>query len=310
VKVLLATDGSGGAALAEGLVGSLRWPEGTEIVVLRMALPIFAGGDLPADAYTALHEKRQRDANEHLAKIGAELGREGLVVSTRVRLGRSASGIVEEARRLEADLIVLGSRGLGPFKSAVLGSVAAEVVDHSPCPVLVARASEVRGVVVGADGSSEAAIAQAIVSEWPVFHGLPVHVVAVAAIPPVVSGNLGPHIAASADEAWAVETIRAGAQRIADEAAEHLRAAGARVDTAVRGGDPAHQLIEAATEAGADLIVTGSRGATGLGRLLLGSVARGVLQHAPCSVMIVRGAAEIVRHRGDGARSRSASPVR
>ena len=310
MKVLLATDGSHGAALAERLVGSLRWPDRTEVVVLRMALPIFAGGDLPADAYTALHEKRQREANEHLARVRAELAREGLLVSTRVRLGRSASGIVEEARRLEADLIVVGSRGLGLFKSAVLGSVAAEVVDHSPCPVLVARTSQVRGVVVGADGSSEAAIAEAIISEWPMFHGSPVHVVAVAAIPPVVSGRLGPHQAASADEAWAVEAIRGGAQRFADQAAENLRAAGVNADTAVRGGDPAHQLIEAAIEAGADLIVTGSRGATGLGRLLLGSVARGVLQHAPCSVMIVRRATEIVRHRGDGARSRSVSPVR
>jgi nucleotide-binding universal stress UspA family protein len=310
MKVLLATDGSGGAALAERLVGSLRWPDGTEVIVLRLALPIFAGGDLPADAYTALHEKRQRDANEHLAKVRGELVREGLLVSTRVRLGRLASGIVEEARRLEVDLIVLGSRGLGPFKSAVLGSVAAEVVDHSPCPVLVARTSEVRGVVVGADGSSEAAIAEAIISQWPMFHGLPVHVVAVAAIPPVVSGSFGPHMAASVDEARAVEAIRGGARRIADQCAEHLRAAGVRADTVVRGGDPAHQLIEAAAEADADLIVTGSRGATGLGRLLLGSVARGVLQHAPCSVMITRGATEIVRHRGDGARSRSASPVR
>lgn len=310
MRVLLATDGSHGAALAERLVGSLRWPHGTEIVVLHMALPIFAGGDLPADAYTALHEKRQRDANEHLAKVRAALAREGLLVSTQVRLGRSASGIVEEARRLEVDLIVLGSRGLGPFKSAVLGSVAAEVVDHSPCPVLVARASVVRGVVVGADGSSEAAIAEAIIAQWPMFHGLPVHVVAVAALPPVVSGSFGPHLAASVEEARAVDSIRGGARRIADQATQRLRAAGVSAETIVRGGDPAHQLIEAAAEADADLIVTGSRGATGLGRLLLGSVARGVLQHAPCSVMITRGATEIVPHRGDGARSRSASPVR
>lgn len=310
MKVLLATDGSHGAALAEGLVGSLRWPDRSEIVVLRMALPIFAGGDLPADAYTALHERRQREANEHLAKVRAELGREGLVVSTRVRLGRAATGIVEEARRLEADLIVLGSRGLGPLKSTVLGSVAAEVVDHAPCPVLVARGSKVTAVVIGADGSSEAAIAETIVSEWPVFRGLPVLVVAVAAMPPVVSGSFGPHMAASFDEAQAVEAIRGSAQRIADEAGKHLRAAGVRADTSVRGGDPAHQLIEAAAAAGADLIVTDSRGATGLERLLLGSVARGVLHHAPYSVLIARRATEVVRNRGDGARIQRASRVR
>ena len=48
--------------------------------------------------------------------------------------------------------------------------------------------------------------------------------------------------------------------------------------------NPAHEIIRAATDWEADLIVMGTRGRTGLERLLLGSVARKVLQHAPCSV--------------------------
>ena len=53
-------------------------------------------------------------------------------------------------------------------------------------------------------------------------------------------------------------------------------------------GDPAHEIIEAARDVGCSLIVMGSRGLTGLDRLLTGSVARNVLLHSPTSVLIVR----------------------
>ena len=55
----------------------------------------------------------------------------------------------------------------------------------------------------------------------------------------------------------------------------------------VRSGYVPQELIDAASEAKADLIVIGSRGETGMRRALLGSVARSVLYQAPCSVLIV-----------------------
>jgi nucleotide-binding universal stress UspA family protein len=56
----------------------------------------------------------------------------------------------------------------------------------------------------------------------------------------------------------------------------------------VRDGDPAHEIVEFAREHRIGLLVLGTRGHTGLRRLLLGSVARNVLLHAPCSVLIIR----------------------
>lgn len=55
-----------------------------------------------------------------------------------------------------------------------------------------------------------------------------------------------------------------------------------------RTGDPAEQIVLAAIEREADLIVVGSHGRAGLARLVIGSVARSVLVHAPCSVLIAR----------------------
>jgi nucleotide-binding universal stress UspA family protein len=54
------------------------------------------------------------------------------------------------------------------------------------------------------------------------------------------------------------------------------------------GGDPASEILKAARDAKADLIVTGTRGRTGLGRLLMGSVAEQVVRNAPCPVVTVR----------------------
>jgi nucleotide-binding universal stress UspA family protein len=78
------------------------------------------------------------------------------------------------------------------------------------------------------------------------------------------------------------------AQQIADTAAERLRPSGLSVDKAVRQGDPRTVIVDEAAEWGADLIVVGSHGHTGLTRLLLGSVAQSVVAHAPCSVEVVR----------------------
>ena len=55
-----------------------------------------------------------------------------------------------------------------------------------------------------------------------------------------------------------------------------------------RSGDPAHEIVAYAKEQQSGLLVLGTRGHTGLRRLMLGSVARNVLLHAPCSVLVVR----------------------
>jgi len=73
-----------------------------------------------------------------------------------------------------------------------------------------------------------------------------------------------------------------------DDAVATLRRAGSIADGEVREGDPSDQLMRASKARGADLIVVGTRGLRGLGRLLLGSVARNVLLHTSASVLIVR----------------------
>ena len=80
----------------------------------------------------------------------------------------------------------------------------------------------------------------------------------------------------------------ADAERLTARAADAVKAADASAETAVREGDPRSAIVDEADEWGADLIVVGSHGRTGVKRWLLGSVAGAVVSHAPCSVEVVR----------------------
>jgi nucleotide-binding universal stress UspA family protein len=76
---------------------------------------------------------------------------------------------------------------------------------------------------------------------------------------------------------------------LAREMTAQLHSAGFTAEADRRDGDAATEILAAANASRADLIVMGTHGRTGLRRLILGSVVRNVLQHATCSVLVVRG---------------------
>jgi nucleotide-binding universal stress UspA family protein len=178
----------------------------------------------------------------------------------------------------------------------VLGSVSAEVVDHAPCPVLVARSDRATRILLAVDGSASSRLAVDHLGGTGYLAGHPVEVLAVGpAIPsstPVAAPDLSGALAA--DHAARVSESRERTEATAATAAEDLRRDGLTVRWSISAGDPAHEIIDAAASLGCDLIVMGSRGLTGVQRILLGSVARNVLLHTPASVLIVR---EPVRER-------------
>ncbi len=89
-----------------------------------------------------------------------------------------------------------------------------------------------------------------------------------------------------------IEASREEGLKRGKELAERIKPvvveAGFRVTTAIEQGDPRFAIVEYAAQWKADLIVVGSHGRKGLGRLLIGSVAEHVARHANCSVLIVR----------------------
>lgn len=295
MRVLVAIDGSVAAGMAVDLVAHVAWPSGTEILVAEAVEtgPGLFGGPWPAVAMVqadSLEAELRADAERTVREARGRLARPGLTVESAVLRGRPATAIVERARRMGADLIVVGSRGHGTIESMLLGSVSAEVIDRAPSPVLVARGSAIDRVVLAWDGSSSAAGAAELLWRWPIFAASSIRVVSVADVqipwwtgfPEPDSSQLIPVYLDAADAS------REQSAQLAGEMTARLRAAGLEAESDRREGDAAAGILAAAHGWRANIVVLGTHGRTGLGRLVLGSVARNVLHHAPCSVLIVR----------------------
>jgi len=199
--------------------------------------------------------------------------------------------IVSEAGQLGSELVLIGSHNHGAFASFTLGSVAAEVVDHAPCPVLVARSSSLGPIVLGHDGSEGAKHAEELVATWPFLAHETVRVVSVSPLLPPWYMTADAGMSSGITDEFLQEVLderRARSARVANAATARLVERGLTASAEVRAGASADGLLDAIAAAHAQLIVVGSRGNTGLARLLLGSVARTVLYQAPCSVLIVR----------------------
>jgi nucleotide-binding universal stress UspA family protein len=294
MRVVIAYDGSEGAEQAVTLAGAIQWPVDSNlhvVSVVKPALtligpPAISGAYAPSPDIDAQITAYQE---ERLADAVRRLGASGRSVDGAALRGRPASVVLDEAEQFRADLIVVGSRGHGPIASLVLGSTSAEVVDHSPCPVLVARTPAIGRVVLATDGSPPAGAAMDLVASWAIFEDVPIQVVSVADVAKPWHTGVAPTMYAQVAAAYEkdLEEARVEHARIARETVAQLTAAGRKAEGTVRTGDAAAEIIAAASAGKADLVVIGSRGQTGLTRMVLGSVARNVLHGTDSSILVV-----------------------
>jgi nucleotide-binding universal stress UspA family protein len=146
-------------------------------------------------------------------------------------------------------------------------------------------------ILLAIDGStaSQSAVDEIARRPWPASSVLRI----ISVVSPHDPGG-GDSLTAAATSVELMGDHDADPRLIATRAADRLRRPGMPVEVVTRQGNPASTIVEEAAEWNADLIVLGSYGRTGLKVLLLGSVARAVVTHAPCSV-------EVVRHRRQAA---------
>jgi nucleotide-binding universal stress UspA family protein len=139
--IVWSTDGSQHAERALPHVKELARAEGATITIVHVVERIEGGGavGLPRRADEA-------EVQAQLQKVAGELSEEGFSVSLIIRgdVGtRPAHEVLEVAREVDADLIVVGSRGLGAISGLLLGSVAHRLLHIARCPVLVVPAERV-----------------------------------------------------------------------------------------------------------------------------------------------------------------------
>ncbi|WBB81319.1 universal stress protein [Micromonospora sp. WMMD882] len=243
------------------------------------------GYGVPVNPYDLGVPAPSEDGRKMLDRTADELRDRwpGLVVEARQVAGGPGATLVEESHR--AELVVVGSRGLGGFTGLLLGSVSAQVAGHAHCPVLVVRPGEPTArtgpVLVGVDGSESAELAVEHAADEAVRRGSPLVLAHVWS----ASGNRP----AAEEFVEAEAAFRVAAVRLLAEAAQAVRARhpGLTVEErAVRAVEPAEALVAASAEA--SLVVVGSRGRGGFVGLLLGSVSQALAQHARCPVLVAR----------------------
>ena len=293
MRILIAYDGSAGAARAVAFAEGVDWPSGSALRIVSVVEPAtlqLMPWTVGATALQALESDALTYVEADQVTVVGRLSAPNRVVDAVLSRDRPASGLVDQAREFSADLVIVGSRGHGPITSLLLGSVSTEVVDHAHCPVLVARRSTMQRVVFATDGSKPADAAEDILARWPIFAGLPIRVVSVADVVRPWTTGVAPTMYTEVLNAYAKDLARAGAEHLAIArcSAKRLREAGRRADAEMRTGDAAAEIIAVAHAWGADLVVIGSRGQTGIKRIVMGSVARNVLAAGDASVLVIR----------------------
>ncbi len=209
----------------------------------------------------------------------------GLVVEGLIRTGGAGPAMLAEARY--AELVVVGSRGLGGFAGVVLGSVSSQLAAHAPSPVVVTRALTPRRgqpagatVVVGVEDpeksatTSEFALAEADRLKAPLAF--------ISALPrtPAIYGIPA---ADEQDDETVIETQRDLLDAAVD--AWQPKFPDVEIRAELVRDRPAHALVQASRRA--QLVVVGARGSGGFAGLRLGSVSQQVLHHATSPVAIV-----------------------
>lgn len=155
-KILLATDGSDDAAYATEAAVELSKKTDSELHV------VYVGRDAYSEALLYPEATEPGWAEQEDPALIEELGTQfeqmarrvldaeaekvraagGAVAQAHLRMGTAAAEISELAEELGAGLVVVGSRGLGGLRRALMGSVSDSVVRHAHCPVLVVRKEE------------------------------------------------------------------------------------------------------------------------------------------------------------------------
>ncbi len=280
MNILLAVDSSPASEIAVHEVAARPWPPVSAVHVV-----------------TVMEGESDPDAIKLVQHAVAHLRGRGIEATPVLFSGDPKTLLLDHALEMRADFVVVGSHGAGAVKRFFLGSIAEDLVRSAPCSVEIVRAAgrtdASRGamrVLLATDGSKSSEIAARSISQRPWPAGTEVRLLSVVEYAlPTVQVTLEPPL--NVEEMESLREIAMKRSQDAITAAEEILA-GAGVQTSesisVLVESPKEAILEEASQWGADLIVVGSHGYSGITHLLLGSVSEAVAMNALCSVEVIR----------------------
>lgn len=286
MKALIATDGSQNAYDAAKLFANLPHNGPLEVHILTVIyMPPDDSGGM---AYAWLPEFIQSEearARENFTKISELFQGEEVVTSHLICHGHVGHTITEEARKINADLIVIGAQGHSAISRVLLGSTSDFVATQASCSVLAVRVDKLPATVrplrvaIAYDGSepSRVAVDEFAKSSWgPKCEVHLVHVLPHASLfSRAVSVDL--------------EAANQRGKELLAGAVKQLQPVVSKVTSHVLEGDSIGQVIsDFIGRNEIDFVMMGETGRSALSKLFLGSVTRFVLHHADCSVWVSR----------------------
>ena len=289
-EIIVAVDGSDASNEA------VRWAANAALkrkqplkLVSAYTMPQFMYADgmvPPQELYDEL-ESEAGDKIENARKIVTDFSAD-VEVSYLVKEGAPIDTLLDLSET--AEMIVMGSRGLGSLSSLVMGSVSSAVVAHAECPVVVVRKdndvtvdNKYGPVVVGVDGSEISRQALKIAFREAEARGALLRAVHSWTDTQIHTTYVGLVDAQNQMDRMIVERQN----MMEDELKELIKEyPSVQVEEIVERERPVQSLTEAAKDA--QLLIVGSHGRGGFKGMLLGSTSRTLLQYAPCPMMVVR----------------------
>ncbi len=255
---------------------------GARITILHVLEPL-------PNWHPMLAQLEREHAATQMRRVAAQLEEQGVILDeSSILVGQAADTIVRKAEEMDADLILVGTGSQGSGEShPYLGPTAEAVLQRATTPVLAIRpgepAAHFQNILCPVDQSP--ASARGLLVAIRLAHTFGGSLTVLSVIPPA---------------SWLSLALETGQLREAQQEHERrwqqefelfLKASqfsGVRWRKAVRRGVPDEEIVAAAREDGADLIVMGSTGHTGLAHILMGSVTRRVIHKLPCSILTAR----------------------
>jgi nucleotide-binding universal stress UspA family protein len=279
-RILLPTDGSKDAVRAAEAASDLAKRCGAELHVVHV------WHDVRGFAHDFVKRELRRQGQEILDEQVKKIRASGVeVTKAYLRKGRTSNEVIALSKEIDADLLVVGSRGLGTVRRILMGSQSEEIVHHAQVPVLVLTGAEdfwpPARIVVGEDFSDDARKAGELAAAIGKLYGAEgLLVYSHPDLPEVPPG----------EARSAVQNLTEMRERdesmLEDRAGDLENMLGSRPEIRISGGYPANVLLEASQEVQPSLVAVGSRGLAGLIRTRLGSVSTKVVTAARGPVLV------------------------